>query len=74
VLPQGTVLILGGTDTAGVVDFAELFDPITRQFQVVSTGGPSARAYHTATLLTDGRVLIAGGVSRDGGLVQEIEL
>ncbi len=39
---------------------AELYDPILRS--VVKIGGPRlSRKYHTATLLADGQVLIAGG-------------
>src|SRR5439155_23830063 len=32
------------------------------------------RAYHRATLLTDGTVLFAGGVSADGGVLRSAEL
>jgi hypothetical protein len=44
---------------------AELFDPATGEF---SATGPlsTSRAYATATLLPDGRVLIAGGASAPG--------
>lgn len=39
---------------------AELFDPATGTFEQLPPM-PSVRAYHTATALPDGRVLIAGG-------------
>jgi hypothetical protein len=39
---------------------AELFSPVTKQFSTTGALG-EPRAGHTATLLTDGRVLIAGG-------------
>jgi RHS repeat-associated protein len=66
VLPDGAVLILGGTTSDGsVVTAAELFDPATRQFQNLAGLEPLARAGHTATLLSDGRLLIVGG--RAGG-------
>ena len=65
-LADGTVLIVGGApeEAFGVVvlSSAELYDPRTATFQ--ATGDMTTpRAGHTATLLPDGRVLIAGGVS-----------
>jgi hypothetical protein len=62
-LPNGKVLITGGygpTAFGSPLPTAELFDPSTGAF--TPTGSMSTpRAYHTATLLADGRVLIAGG-------------
>jgi hypothetical protein len=62
-LHDGNVLITGGADGDGagsIVVAAELFDTATLKFR---TTGPMhhARVAHTATLLNDGRVLIAGG-------------
>jgi hypothetical protein len=73
-LPNGMVLVAGGeTDTcsgsgcwfAGTLATAELYDPSVGVF--VSTGSmTAARETHSATLLKDGRVLVAGGVSYGG--------
>ena len=73
-MPDGMVLAAGGeTDScsanaclfAGSVDTAELYNPSAEAFvpigkMVIARGG------HTATLLGDGRVLIAGGTSYGG--------
>lgn len=72
-LPDGSVLILGGIDAAGLpVDTIELF---TLDAGFVSLGDraedelpPSAgRVDFTATVLPDGRVLLAGGRLAPGG-------
>jgi hypothetical protein len=64
-LPNGKVLVAGGA-TGRTVSFpevvgsADLYDPITGKF--TATGAlADARSDATATLLRDGRVLIAGG-------------
>ena len=62
-LPNGKVLVAGGFNPPSVVlayASAELYDPDTGLFS--STGSLiTARRVHTATLLTNGKVLVAGG-------------
>src|SRR5438128_5382587 len=62
-LQNGKVLIAGGQDNAAVTHFiasAEIFDPSSQTFS--QTGSlVKARRGHTATLLSNGNVLIAGG-------------
>ena len=82
---NGRVLILGGARLVPVPgsDFpdveypraVELFDPATGTFEVIAelaVGG--ARAFHTATRLTDGRILIAGGQIRARGMDSDMAL
>jgi hypothetical protein len=60
-LPDGKVLITGGTDGTSALNSAEIYDPTTGTFS--STGNlKSPRMLHTATYLPNGRVLIAGGL------------
>src|SRR5215831_5703707 len=60
-LPDGRVLIVGGTNM-GFLGTAELYDPATGTFS--ATGSMvTPQMSHTATLLDNGKVLIAGGVS-----------
>lgn len=68
-LRNGKVLIAGGMTSQGgdaiSLATAELYDPVTRTF--TPTGSlRDRRTYHTATLLTDGRVLLAGGMNAIG--------
>jgi hypothetical protein len=66
-LSDGTVLIAGGGDSLatnfvgpGEEGGAEVYDPVTDKFSVTGNMTESSEA-HTATLLADGTVLIAGG-------------
>jgi hypothetical protein len=71
VLQNGLVLIAGGFkkgpdgESQIYSRTAELFDPKTRMF-TRTTDMNMGRAGHTATLLIDGRVLIAGGFTGKG--------
>lgn len=61
---DGLVLVVGGYDNQyTVLSSAELYNPATQKF--VATGSLSTpRFRHTATLLNNGTVLIAGGASQ----------
>ena len=56
-LADGRALVVGGSNRNTV----ELWDPATSSFRLVAARMSHVREYPTATLLADGRVLIAGG-------------
>jgi hypothetical protein len=62
-LPNGKVLVAGGGGNpygVGVLESTELYDPANGTW--TATGSlANGRAYHTATLLGNGKVLVAGG-------------
>lgn len=69
VLPNGTVLVFGGTGAGGqLVADAEVFDPYSGTISMIGATGLTPRTGHTATLLVDGRVLFAGGSGAAGRL------
>ncbi len=64
-LADGRVLIVGGTTSTGTGDFqptttVEVYNPSTGSFSVTGSMA-EARTFHTATLLPNGKVLVAGG-------------
>ena len=74
-LPNGKVLIAGGQGTWGAtydtLSSAELYDPLTDTFTWTAnlTG---KRQYHSACLLPDGTVLLAGGIQSQNGAYNPI--
>ncbi|HPM81905.1 MAG TPA: kelch repeat-containing protein, partial [Candidatus Anammoximicrobium sp.] len=59
-LPDGRVLIAGGSNATGTLASAELFDPQTGAFSPAGSM-VQARSGHTAILLDNGKVLVAAG-------------
>lgn len=75
-LADGRVLIMGGAGSLGgqgsletgapspqAVPPPEIYDPATGTFSATSSDTLMPHAFHTATLLQDGKVLIAGGIT-----------
>jgi N-acetylneuraminic acid mutarotase len=75
----GKVLVAGGDepDTAGVLtplDSLELYDPQTQRFTLLPAHLAHPRSTQTATLLSDGRVLLAGGYDASQTVVATAEI
>ena len=75
-LPNGKVLAAGGCavqTTCTGLSSAELFDPASGAWS--STGAlAAARAAHSAILLPNGKVLVAGGLDANGAVLASAEL
>ena len=68
-LPDGNILITGGiSNTATVTNSVEMYDMASNTYISWSSGlgVGMERSTHTATLMSDGRVLIAGGFGTTG--------
>jgi hypothetical protein len=67
VLPDGTVVVMGGLGADGqVIGAVEVFDPGANTSRILDGNTSIPRALQTATLLTDGHVLVAGGIGPSG--------
>ncbi|HVC79603.1 MAG TPA: kelch repeat-containing protein [Chloroflexota bacterium] len=68
-LLDGRVLVAGGASNnsiAGITDTAEIYNPRTGGWTMTHVMG-DVRGRHTATLLTNGKVLVAGGAQGTEG-------
>ena len=75
VLPDGRVLIVGGTAGFGsVLNSAEIYNPGDGTFSLIGKTMSVPRVNHTASLLANGKVLIAGGESADGQPLASMEI
>jgi hypothetical protein len=82
-LSNGKVLVAGGSSDGtanGALNTAEIFDPVTGTFTLAGSGNATnpnqmiaARVGHTATVLFNGKVLLAGG-ENSGGVLNSAEL
>ncbi len=75
-LPNGTVLIAGGQGNYSgqtAWNTAEVYNPSTEMFALVGNM-TTPRCYQTATLLTDGAVLIAGGRNNNSAALSSAEI
>ena len=75
-LPNGQVLVAGGNDIFNGIDevsSAELYDPATGYWSFTASM-VTPHFWHTATLLPDGRVLVAGTYHNDYNLIPKAEV
>ncbi|PMS18845.1 hypothetical protein C0Z18_16090 [Trinickia dabaoshanensis] len=76
-LANGKVLVAGGYDpsvgTAGSTSSAEIYDPTANTWSPAANMAV-ARDRHTATLLSDGKVLVVGGANASGQPLSSAEL
>jgi RHS repeat-associated protein len=68
-LSNGSILLLGGEGTAAEV---LVYDPATRRTRLAGRL-VAPRSWHTATVMPDGTVLVAGGIGDDGQIVPDVE-
>ncbi|KAB0664416.1 hypothetical protein F6V25_12810 [Oryzomonas japonica] len=76
-MTNGKVLIAGGLGSGGAaIASAEFFNPAARAFGQFSSVGNMAttRAYHSATLLLNGKVLLTGGIDSNNAPLASAEL
>ena len=75
-LPNGKVLIAGGQGTAGILSSTELYDPVSNTFAgpALTRAMNTGRGNATATLLANGKVLIAGGYAGGPTYLKSTEL
>ncbi len=73
-LADGTVLMAGGIDdfSGNITNTGEIFTPPDEFFTTLASPMTQARAGHTATLLNDGTVLIAGGIVNMNGVMTAV--
>jgi hypothetical protein len=70
VLANGNILVAGG-DASGS---AELYNPTTQSFSLITGSMNTARKFQSAILLNNGQVLIAGGVGAQNNVLNTAEV
>lgn len=63
----GSVLLVGGENSNGALNTAELFNPTEGKWRMAGNALSAARVEHSTTLLPNGSVLVAGGRSTATG-------
>lgn len=74
VLPDGLWLLTGGESLGGPQSTVAIWNPSTGTTTELGVSLQSARAWHTATVLPDGSVLIFGGIGNNNQIISRSEL
>ena len=70
-LANGKWPLVGGMADSGVVAPAVILDPNTNDIEPLSGNLIRDRSWHSATLLPDGKVLIVGGLDKNGHVIAD---
>ncbi|MDD2772835.1 MAG: kelch repeat-containing protein [Elusimicrobiales bacterium] len=73
-LPDGRILVTGGSDGASQLDTAEYYSSTAATWYYAGSKMAAARANHTATLMANGNVLVAGGYFASSGSLATSEV
>src|SRR6266496_236230 len=73
-LPDGRLLLLGGTSASGPGATALINNPADGSTVILAQALSFARTGHSATMLPNGKVLVLGGIGSDGKVVSQTEL
>jgi len=73
-LADGRWLLIGGESRDGSLRTASIWNPATGSTTRLNGRLEHGRAWHTATMLPDGTILIVGGLGENNHVVQAVEL
>ena len=72
-LGTGKALVAGGRDKYNITSYSRLYDSSTNSWPFAGAGHMNnVREFHTATLLRNGQVLVAGGYVVSNGTVTQL--
>ena len=73
-LADGRVLLVGGRNGSEALNSASIWDPATNRSVQLPAKLVHGRAWHSATILPDGPILLFGGIGNDGQVAATSEI
>jgi RHS repeat-associated protein len=73
-LPDGRLLLIGGDGSSGPQSSVSIKDPRTQEIMLLANGLFQARAWHSATMLPEGKVLVVGGIDANNKAIGSAEI